>query len=127
MKKNIFLFLLMASVGFSQTTTVPSPALAEGPVTINFNKTGTPLAATTAIYAHIGVNVNGTRWSNVKGTWATTNAPLLNLVSGTTYKLDLGPDLYTYFGVPTTSSITEICVVFRNATGSVQTSPDIFP
>jgi glycosidase len=126
MKKIIFLFLLIASVGFSQTTTTPSPAIASGSVTINFNKTGTPLASTTAIYAHIGVTVNGTRWSNVKGTWGTTNAPLLTLVSGTTYKLDLGPDLYTYFGVPTTSSITEICVVFRNAAGTVQTSPDIF-
>jgi Alpha amylase, catalytic domain/Secretion system C-terminal sorting domain len=126
MKKIILFFLLMASVGFAQTTTVPSPALAEGPVTINFNKTGTPLASTTVIYAHIGVNVNGTRWSNVKGNWGTTNAPLMTLVSGTTYKLDLTPDLYTYFGVPTTSSITEICVVFRNATGTVQTSPDYF-
>ncbi len=111
---------------FAQTTTVPSPALAEGSVTINFNKTGTPLSTTTAIYAHIGVTVNGLRWQNTKGTWATTNAPLLTLVSGTTYKLDLTPDLYTYFGVPLTSSITEICVVFRNATGSLQTSPDIF-
>jgi 1,4-alpha-glucan branching enzyme len=126
MKKIILLFLLMATVGFSQTTTVPSPALADGPVTINFDKAGTPLAATTVIYAHIGVNVNGTRWSNVKGVWATTNAPLMTLVSGTTYKLDLTPDLFTYFGVPTTSSITEICVVFRNATGSLQTSPDYF-
>jgi 1,4-alpha-glucan branching enzyme len=126
MKKIILLFLLMATVGFSQTTTVPSPALADGPVTINFDKAGTPLAATTVIYAHIGVNVNGTRWSNVKGVWATTNAPLMTLVSGTTYKLDLTPDLFTYFGVPTTSSITEICVVFRNATGSAQTSPDYF-
>ncbi|POY40368.1 alpha-amylase [Flavobacterium alvei] len=126
MKKIIFLFFLIASVGFSQTTTTPSPALAEGAVTINFNKGGTPLASTTDIYAHIGVTVNGTRWQNTKGNWGTTNAPLLTLVSGTTYKLDLGPDLYTYFGVPVTSSITEICVVFRNATGSVQTSPDIF-
>ncbi|WP_396187080.1 alpha-amylase family glycosyl hydrolase [Flavobacterium sp.] len=126
MKKIIFLFLLITSISFSQTTTTPSPALAEGSVTINFNKTGTPLAATTVIYAHIGVNVNGTRWSNVKGNWGTTSAPLLTLVSGTTYKLDLTPDLYTYFGVPTTSSITEICVVFRNANGSLQTSPDYF-
>jgi len=126
MKKIIFLFLLIASVGFSQTTTVPAPALAGGSVTINFDKAGTPLAGTTVIYAHIGVNVNGTRWSNVKGNWGTTNAPLMSFVSGTTYKLDLTPDLYTYFGVPTTSSITEICVVFRNATGSVQTSPDYF-
>lgn len=126
MKKNIFILFLITTLGFAQTTTTPAPALADGAVTINFNKTGTPLASTTAIYAHIGVTVNGTRWSSVKGTWGTTNAPLLTLVSGTTYKLDLAPDLYTYFGVPNTSSITEICVVFRNATGSVQTSPDIF-
>jgi len=126
MKKITLLFLLIASMSFAQTTTTPSPALAAGSVTINFNKTGTSLASTTAIYAHIGLTVNGIRWSNVKGTWGTTNAPLLTLVSGTTYKLDLGPDLYTYFGVPLTSSITEICVVFRNAAGSLQTSPDIF-
>ena len=126
MKKIIFLFLLIASGSFAQTTTTPSPAIAAGAVTINFNKTGTPLASTTAIYAHIGVTVNGVRWSNTKGVWATTNAPLLTLVSGTTYKLDLTPDLYTYFGVPLASSITEICVVFRNATGTLQTSPDIF-
>jgi len=132
MKKIILFFILLLSLHmlslqtFAQTTTVPSPALAEGSVTINFNKTGTPLATTTAIYAHIGVTVNGARWQNTKGTWGTINAPLLTLVSGTTYKLDLTPDLYTYFGVPTTSSITEICVVFRNATGSVQTSPDYF-
>ena len=126
MKKIIFLFLLITSLGYAQTTNTPSPAIATGAVTINFNKTGTPLATTTAIYAHIGVTVNGARWQNTKGTWGTTNAPLLTLVSGTTYKLDLTPDLFTYFGVPTTSSITEICVVFRNATGSVQTSPDYF-
>ena len=77
MKKIIFLFILITSVSFAQTTTTPSPALAEGAVTINFNKTGTPLATTTAIYAHIGATVNGTRWSNSKGTWGTTNAPLL--------------------------------------------------
>jgi 1,4-alpha-glucan branching enzyme len=126
MKKILYILLLITSASFAQTTTNPSPAIATGPVTINFNKTGTPLATTTAIYAHIGVTVNGTRWQNTKGTWGTTNAPMLTLVSGTTYKLDLTPDLYTYFGVPTTSSITEICVVFRNATGGVQTSPDIF-
>jgi len=126
MKKILYILLLITSVSFAQTTTNPTPAIATGPVTINFNKTGTPLATTTAIYAHIGVTVNGTRWQNTKGTWGTTNAPMLTLVSGTTYKLDLTPDLYTYFGVPTTSSITEICVVFRNATGGVQTSPDIF-
>ena len=126
MKKITFLFLLISCIGFAQVTTTPAIPLAEGAVTINFDKAGTPLATTTAIYAHIGLTVDGTRWSNVKGTWGTTNAPLLTLVSGTTYKLDLTPDLYTYFGVATSSAITEICLVLRNAAGTAQTSPDIF-
>ena len=127
MKKIIILFLLYANIGFAQTTTTPAPALADGAVTINFNKALTPLSGTTAIYAHIGVTVNGTRWSKVKGSWGTTNAPLLTLVSGTTYKLDLSPDLYTYFGVPTSSSITEICLVLRNASGTLKSQDaDIF-
>ncbi|HEX8563628.1 MAG TPA: alpha-amylase family glycosyl hydrolase [Flavobacterium sp.] len=129
MKKITFLFLLLSFVGFAQVTTVPSPAIAEGPVTINFNKAGTPLATYTGtIYAHIGVTVNGVQWSNVKGSWGNnTTQPALTLVSGTTYKLELTPDLYTYFGVPTTSTITQICVVFRAATGSPQTTDYFLP
>ena len=128
MKKITLLFLLISSFGFAQFTTTPSPAIASGVVTLNFNKTGTPLAAYTGtIYAHIGLTVDGTRWSNVRGTWGNnTTQPALTLVSGTTYKLDLTPDLYTYFGVPTSSSITEICVVLRNAAGNVQTADTFF-
>ncbi len=127
MKKFTYLFLLLSFIGYSQVTTVPSPAVAEGPVTINFNKTGTPLASYSGtIYAHIGLTVNGTPWSFVKGSWGNnTTQPALTFVSGTTYKLDLTPDLYTYFGVPTTSTITQICVVFRAAAGSPQ-SVDYF-
>ena len=127
MKKITLLFLLIASIGFAQITTTPSPAIATGVVTINFNKTGTPLATYAGtIYAHIGLTVNGTRWQNVKGSWGNnTTQPALTFVSGTTYKLDLTPDLYTYFGVPTTSTITQICVVFRNDAGNVQ-SADTF-
>jgi 1,4-alpha-glucan branching enzyme len=118
---------LFTCIGFGQVTTTPSPALAEGPVTLFFNKAGTPLATYTGtIYAHIGVTVNGTQWSNVIGSWGNNAAqPALTLVSGTTYKLEITPDLYTYFGVPTTSTITQICVVFRAATGSPQ-STDYF-
>lgn len=128
MKKITILFFLL--VGFSalaQTTTIPSPAIAESSVELRFNKTGTPLASYSGIiYAHIGLTVNGVQWQNVKGSWGNnTTQPALTLVSGTTYKLDLTPDLYTYFGVPTTSTITQICVVFRAASGSPQ-SADTF-
>lgn len=130
MKKITLLFLLIASIGFAQITTTPSPAIANGAVTINFDKTGTALASYTGtIYAHIGLTVNGTRWTSVKGTWGVNSTqPALTFVSGTTYKLDLTPDLYTYFGIALGSSITEICVVFRDdkSSGNVQTG-DYFP
>jgi glycosidase len=128
MKKIIFLFLLIASVGFSQTTTTPSPAIASGPVTINFNKTGTGLAAYTGtIYAHIGLTVNGVTWQNVIGAWGNnTTQPALSQTGTTTYQLVLSPDLFTKFGVPITSSITQICVVFRSADGSLKNGADIF-
>ncbi|WP_418264348.1 alpha-amylase family glycosyl hydrolase [Flavobacterium faecale] len=130
MKKFLLLsfFFLITTIGFAQFTTNPSPAIANGKVTLNFNKTGTALASDSGtIYAHIGLTVNGIRWQNVKGNWGNnTTQPALTLVSGTNYKLELTPDLFTYFGVPTSSSITEICVVLRNSTGNLQTADTFF-
>ena len=126
MKKFYILMLLFAYSGFAQVTTVPSPPEATGSVTINFNKSGTPLAAATSIYAHIGLTVNGAPWQHVIGSWGNNaTQPMLTFVSGTNYKLDITPDLYAYFGVPAGSTITQICVVFRGASGSPQTA-DIF-
>lgn len=128
MKKFTLLFLLLSIAGFAQVTSVPSPALAEGTVTLNFNRTGTGLATATGdLYAHIGLTVNGVQWTNVKGSW-NNNAtqPKWTQTGTNTYQLVLGPDLYTYFGVPTTSTITQICLVVRNSTSTMQTNPNIF-
>lgn len=128
MKKITFLLLLFIStLGFAQVSTTPNPGIPTAPITLNFNKAGTPLASHTGpIYAHIGLTVNGQTWKYVKGSWGNnTTQPALTLVSGTNYKLELTPDLYTYFGVPATESITQICVVFRAATGTPQ-SDDYF-
>lgn len=125
MKKITLLILLFLSVlAQAQVTTTPSPGIPTSAITLNFNKAGTPLASYTGtIYAHIGLTVDGAQWQNVVGSWGNnTTQPALTLVSGTNYKLDLTPDLYTYFGVPSTSTITQICVVFRAATGSPQSS-----
>ncbi len=124
--KKIVLFLLL-TIGLAATaqiTTVPSPAEATGPVTLTFTKTGTGLASYNGvIYAHIGLTVDGVQWQFVKGTWGNnTTQPALTQVNSTTFSLTLSPDLYSYFGVPTTSTITQICVVFRSSTGSQQTS-----
>jgi len=130
MKKIILLlFLVLGTFSYGQITTSPSPAIANAPVTLNFNKADTPLASYTGtIYAHIGVTVNGARWQRVIGDWGQNNVqPALTLVSGTNYSLALGTDLYTYFGVPATSTISEICVVLRAATNSPQTTDTFLP
>ncbi len=125
MKKQhyILFFLLVGFFGFSQVSTIPNPAEANGLVTLNFDKTGTPMASYSGtIYAHIGVTVDGNTWQYVIGNWGNNSTqPALTLVSGNVYELVLTPDLFTYFGVPETSTITQICVVFRAATGSPQT------
>jgi 1,4-alpha-glucan branching enzyme len=127
MKKSIFyLCLLIPFLMSAQITTSPAVFEATSPVTINFNKAGSPLASYTGIlYAHMGVEVNGALWQNVIGSWGSPLQPTFTLVSGSNFKLDIGPNLYTYFNVPITSSITKICLVIRNATGTVQT-PDTF-
>lgn len=129
MKKFTLLFLLLAFAGYAQVTTNPAPPLAEAPVTITFNKTGTGLASYNGIiYAHIGVTVNGQTWQYVKGTWGNnTTQPALTSTGGGNYQLQLSPNLFSYFGVPAGSSITQICVVFRNDTGALKHGPqDIF-
>lgn len=127
MKKFTILFLLLSIACFGQITTSPSPALANGPVVLTFNRVGTPLAsANGTLYAHIGLTVNGTTWTAVKGSWGNnTTQPAFTQNGGNTYQLTLSPDLYTYFGIPTTSTITQICIVVRNAAGNQQTT-DIF-
>ena len=95
MKKFTFLLLFLQCCVFAQTTTIPSPALADGSVELRFNKAGTPMANYNGtIYAHMGVTVNGAQWQNVIGSWGNnTTQPAMTLDSGTTYKLTLGPNL----------------------------------
>lgn len=128
MKKIILGFLVFLPLWINaQITTTPTvfEATSTG-VLLNFNKTGTPLASYTGvIYAHIGVTVDGVTWQYVKGSWGNnTTQPALSQNGQNTYFLDFGSttNLYQYFGVPTTSSITQICVVLRNALGTLKNS-----
>ncbi|MDN3678095.1 alpha-amylase family glycosyl hydrolase [Flavobacterium paronense] len=133
MKKNylaLLILMMLTHLSFGQVTTSPTTVLADQAATITFNKTGTGLAAYTGIiYAYIGVTVNGVRFQNIKGS-SVFNSPLQPQMTqvGTTsnYTLSISPDLYTYFGVSASNSITEICLVLRSADATLQTSPDIF-
>ncbi|MFN3753155.1 alpha-amylase family glycosyl hydrolase [Flavobacterium sp.] len=130
MKKKFIIVLAFfcSLLSFSQITTNPSPVLADQAATITFNKTGTPLASYTGtIYAYIGVTVNGVQWQNIKGSsvWGNNIQPQMTQVTANTYSLTISPDLFTYFGVSTANSITQICVVFRSEDASQQTA-DLF-
>ena len=132
--KKAFLSLFLAFVlnMNAQITTSPSPVLADQPATITFNKAGTPLAAYNGvIYAYVGVTVNGTQWQNIKGSpiWGNNIQPQMTQTApgANTYTLSITPDLFTYFGVSPANSITQICIIFRSADATLQTSDAFIP
>ena len=120
----IFVFLLLSNIIFSQASWqgLATPE-SNQTGTILFDKTGTGLASYTGtIYAHTGVTLNGTAWSNVIGSWGNnTLQPALTLVSGNIYKLVLTPTILAYYGV-TSGVVSKINVVFRNADGNAQST-----
>ena len=64
--------------------------------TILFDKTGTNLESYSGtIYAHTGITIDdNTPWQNVQGSWGNNSTqPVLQLVSGNIYKLDLTPSI----------------------------------
>lgn len=132
MKKiTLFLFFLLftakiiAQVGLSTSPVVPT---SNDNIVLKFDKANTPLAAETNIYAHIGLKVDGTRWQKVIAVWGKNveKNTFTNIEGTTLYELNLG-NLYEYFNVPTTSVISEICIVIRNTTGSIKAEAnDVF-
>lgn len=119
-----FLLIILVNIAFSQVTwqggITPE---ANQSATILFDKSATPLASYTGeIYAHTGVTLNGVAWQNVIGQWGNnTTQPKLTLVSGSVYKLDLTPSIFSFYNVAS-GSVTKINVVFRSANGSQKTS-----
>jgi hypothetical protein len=125
MKKTYLLILLFFTcISFAQVSwqggTNPD---ATASATILFDKSTTPLSTYTGtIYAHTGVTLNSTAWTNVKGSWGNnTTQPALTLVSGSIYKLDITPSILSFYGV-SSGTVTKINIVFRNALGNAQST-----
>ena len=138
MKIKIYLpaLLLFITSGLSaQVALSPLNPTSEDNVSLIFDGAGTPLVGETIIYAHAGVVIKntttptGSDWTNVKGNWGKDDGiGKMTAIAGQAgkWKLELSPTLRAYFGVPEGTTIYWLALVFRNANGSKQTSPDIY-
>ena len=132
----LLVFFLKISALIAQTVTLlPAAPTSEQSVTITVDFAGTTLASEAKIYIHSGVvttNTNspsGNDWKFVKGNWGMDDGiGLMTKVTGqaTQWQIILTPTLRQYYGVPAGTNIFWLAMVFRNANGSKQTSPDIF-
>lgn len=113
----------------AQVTTSPSTPTQTDQVTLVFDATGTALENVTGtLYAYTGVTINGQRWQNIPNSSFTDNqtAPQFVNTTGNIYQLTLGTSVDQFYGVNAGDVVSEICLVIRNASATVQTSPDIF-
>jgi len=128
MKKTfILLFLLIASLTYSQTTTTsPTIPTVSDAVTITFDATGSPLEGYSGdVYAHTGVlttaSVTNDDWKHVIGTWGNnTTQPKLTRTGTNTYQLVISPDVTSYYGINVGEVVTYIAVVFRSSASNGQ-------
>lgn len=90
-------------------------------ITVYFDASSTDLSSETTIYAYTGLTVSGTQWSTVKDNWSTNSDDcLLTNVSGTLWSLTIS-SIKDFYGISSTSNVTELLFVFRNSDGTAQT------
>ena len=141
----ILILFLFTSKSFSQAIVSLNPAFPNGDdnltLTYNADQGNGALAnlpAETAVYAHIGLKINNATWQFVVGNWGTADSRVLMTRIGTSnqYTLSLSPTIRQWFSnnsgttVPASAVIQQLCLVFRNSTGTLQgktaSNSDIF-
>lgn len=146
----ITLFVFYASLAnfvFAQAIVTLNPPFPTGSdqVTLTFNADQgngalANLPMGTNVYAHTGITVDGQNWQYVVGNWGTADNRVAMTRIGSTnqYTLTLGPSIRQWYQtnnnasatIPTGAEISRLCLVFRNATGSLEgktaTNGDIF-
>ena len=128
--KNLISFALFifCTALFAQITTTPGAPIAADEIVVTLTTTGTNLENYSGdIYAHTGITIGINPWQNVIGSWGNnTTQPKLTKVNATTHTLTISSDVYSFYGVPSSTDIKALSFVFRSADGSQQTDPDIF-
>jgi len=126
MKRIVFLIagVLFTIAAMAQVSTNPSiiePGYT-GQVIITFDPTAGNggMASAKKCYAHTGLITSESKsssdWKNVIGSWRGTTQPQLTATSDGKWQLTI-PNLYTFYGVPTTTEIIAIALVFHDGPG----------
>ncbi|MFB6318075.1 alpha-amylase family glycosyl hydrolase [Saccharicrinis sp. FJH54] len=121
------LILFISALTHAQVVyTDPGIPVDTKPVTVFFNAsegTGGLENFTGDVYAHTGVitdkSTGSSDWKYVKADWG-VNIPACKLTrtSQNLYKLDINPDIRSYYGVPENETILKLAFVFRSADGT---------
>jgi glycosidase len=124
----VLLFTLVLSTQSQTVYTDPEFPLADSPVIVYFNASGTPLENHNGnVYTHTGVTVNGSQWQYVIGLWGNnTIQPQMIKISANLYKLVMNPTIRDFYGVPEAGNITEMCFVFRSSSSPYIQTADLF-
>ncbi len=127
----VFTLLFFITAQAQMIVTDPAIPVISKPITIYFHSdlaTGAIKNYIAPLYAHTGVTLtDGTLWQGVIGSWGNnTTQPQLEYLDSFTYKLTITPDVHAFYLLAPTASVKQISLVIRAASGSPQTSPDIF-
>jgi 1,4-alpha-glucan branching enzyme len=125
MKKKLhLLFLLFASIAYSQVTITPTPFEVSQMITItvDINSTATDcdgISNPNKVYMHSGVGTDSNPWTYVTGNWGQDDGvgEMTNMGGGL-WQIQIIPE--THYGLTTAqaATITRMGMVFRNETGS---------
>ena len=121
MRRFVLFFLTIFALTVSaQVTTDPNPVPVgfTGSFKIIFDpmKGDGGMAAATECYAHMGYCTATADWQGVKGDWGKTNQPKFTKRADGKWEYTMN-NMFTYFGVPETTAITKLVMVFHNGKG----------
>ncbi len=123
MKRFLFAALCLMGCAMTQAQVTTNPAIVPlgytGEITITFDPTkGTGgMVGATQCYAHTGITYNGQSWQKT-GTWrdGKDKYKMTKNADGN-WVLKITPNMFEYYGVPTNTPITQICLVFNDGPG----------
>lgn len=124
-KTVLFLLLCVSTLLLAQVTTSPSPIQVSdlsGTVVITFDPNGGNggMKNATKCYCHTGLitaaSTGDGDWKNVIGSWRGATQPQLTKTADGKWQLTIN-NVYTFYGVPSTTEILKIAFVFHDGPG----------